>query len=91
MKARAPARTGNGGTDGDPVNLSTGQFVMDKTDLVVRDVIPMTLTRTYRTGDNGSRPFGIGGEPSVRDVLWSAHQYSYVKCRRRARLEHRSL
>jgi hypothetical protein len=70
---------GNGDTDGDPVDLSTGQFVMDKTDLVVRDVIPVTLTRTYRTGDNGSRPFGIGGQPSVRGLLWSAHQYSCVK------------
>ena len=66
----------NGDTDGDPVELATGQFVMDNTDLVVRDVIPLTLTRTYRTGDSGSRPFGIGATHPYAMFLWSANQYT---------------
>jgi RHS repeat-associated protein len=46
--------------DGEPVNLSTGLFVYNKTDLVESDVIPLTLQRTYRTNDSQSRSFGIG-------------------------------
>jgi hypothetical protein len=33
-------------TDGDPVDLSTGQFVYQKTDLVIADTFPIHLTRT---------------------------------------------
>jgi len=49
-----------GPDDGDPVNLSSGLFVYDKTDLALPDVIPLSLTRTYRPNDSWSRPFGIG-------------------------------
>ncbi len=50
-----------GGTaDGEPVNLSSGLFVYNKTDLVLSDVIPLSLTRTNRPNDSWSRPFGIG-------------------------------
>lgn len=66
---------GFGPLGSDPVDLSTGQFVMSKTDLVVRDVMPLTLTRTYRTGDSGSRPFGIGATHPYAMFLWSANQY----------------
>jgi RHS repeat-associated protein len=45
---------------GDPVNLSSGLFVYNKTDLVLSDVIPLNFTRTYRQNDSWSRPFGIG-------------------------------
>ena len=45
---------------GDPVQLSSGLFVYKKTDLVLPDVIPISLTRTYRPNDSWSRPFGIG-------------------------------
>jgi YD repeat-containing protein len=44
----------------DPVNLSSGLFVYNKTDLALPDVIPLSLTRTYRQNDSFSRPFGIG-------------------------------
>jgi Domain of unknown function (DUF6531) len=66
---------GNGPKDGDPVDLSTGQFVMEKADLVVQDVIPLTLVRTYRTGDSGSRAFGIGSMHPYAMFLWSATPY----------------
>lgn len=47
-------------SDGDPVDLATGLFVLNKTDLFLPDVIPVNLTRTYRPGDTVSRAFGIG-------------------------------
>ncbi len=51
---------GNNTTDGEPVDLATGLFVMTKTDLHLPDLLPIALTRTYRQGDTISRPFGIG-------------------------------
>src|SRR2546427_5031069 len=49
---------------GEPVDLSTGLFTMNKTDLFLSDVIPIQLTRTYRTRDTISRAFGIGASHS---------------------------
>jgi RHS repeat-associated protein len=51
---------GNDRKDGEPVDLASGLFVMTKTDLHLPDLVPITLTRTYRPGDTVSRPFGIG-------------------------------
>jgi RHS repeat-associated protein len=51
------------GNDGDPVNLTTGIFTFDTTDLIVPDVLPLALTRTYNSQDAdpmSARPFGIG-------------------------------
>ena len=45
---------------GDPVNLGTGLIVVEKTDLVLSDILPVSLTRTYRQNDTISQPFGIG-------------------------------
>jgi RHS repeat-associated protein len=48
---------------GDPVNLTTGIFTYEMTDLVVPDVMPLVLTRTYNSQDtatNNLRPFGVG-------------------------------
>jgi RHS repeat-associated protein len=47
-------------TKGDPVGPATGLFIHEKTDLVVSDVVPIRLTRTYRPQDTNNRPFGIG-------------------------------
>jgi RHS repeat-associated protein len=46
--------------DGEPVDLGTGLFVYEKTDLSLPDVIPIKLTRTYRPNDAASRAFGVG-------------------------------
>ncbi len=54
------ATDGEKQTGGDPVELSTGLFIMEKTDLATPDLIPLILTRTYRQNDAGSRTFGIG-------------------------------
>jgi len=56
----APAVGGNGPTAADPVDLSTGLFVYSSTDLVLPDFIPIKFTRTYRSMDTVSRPFGLG-------------------------------
>ena len=48
------------GDDGDPVDLGTGLFVMTHTDLTLPDVLPISVTRTYRPDDPYSRSFGIG-------------------------------
>ena len=48
------------GSGGDPVSLSTGLFDYTKTDLVISDVLPVSLTRTYRPADSTSRAFGVG-------------------------------
>ncbi len=45
---------------GDPVDLFTGLFLNYGTDLVVSDVVPITISRAYRPADNTSRAFGIG-------------------------------
>ena len=46
--------------DGDPVDLSTGQFLLETTDLFIRDVIPIHVRRSYRPQDTASRAFGLG-------------------------------
>jgi RHS repeat-associated protein len=56
---RAAAAAANS-QDGDPVELSTGQFIYTKTDLSLTDTIPVSVTRTYVTNDSRSRAFGIG-------------------------------
>jgi RHS repeat-associated protein len=69
-------------TGGDPVNLQTGLFVYTKTDLALNDVIPLSLTRTYRQGDYLSRAFGIGTNMNynifmVGDDLTMPEGYTY--------------
>jgi RHS repeat-associated protein len=44
--------------DGDPVDLATGFFTVEKTDLVVPDVIPIVLKRAHRPGDPNYRQLG---------------------------------
>jgi YD repeat-containing protein len=43
------------------VALDSGMFVLRQTDLFVPDVMPLSLTRTYRPWDYHSRAFGVGG------------------------------
>lgn len=46
--------------DGDPVDLNTGLFVYSKTDFIIPDIVPISLTRTYRQRDSLQRDFGTG-------------------------------
>ena len=45
---------------GDPVDCQSGLFLHHRTDVALRDVLPISLTRVYRPGDTAVRPFGIG-------------------------------
>ncbi|MDR3412318.1 MAG: kelch repeat-containing protein [Formivibrio sp.] len=72
----------NNPADAEPVDLQTGLFVYHKTDLVLNDVIPVILQRTYRQGDTVSRSFGIGTNMDydmfmVGDDIYTPQGYTY--------------
>jgi hypothetical protein len=58
LPATFPAPVLAGVRDGDPVDLATGLFTLEKTDLVVPDVIPIVLDRAHRPGDPSFRQLG---------------------------------
>jgi len=53
-----------GNKAGDPVDVSTGFFYVDKTDMVLPGRLPAVVTRTYRTNFTNPGPFGIGTSAS---------------------------
>ena len=53
---------------GDPVDVATGMFVMQKTDMVLPGRLPVTVTRTYRGMLTNQGPFGIGSSHTY-DVM----------------------
>ena len=55
-----PAGSSADSNGGDPVQLSTGQFIYTKTDLALPDTVPISLSRTYIANDSRARAFGIG-------------------------------
>ena len=66
---------GDNDRDGDPVDLSTGLFILERTDFFIPDIIPMVIRRTYRPGDTTSRAFGIGASHPYDMFLWSDNNY----------------
>jgi YD repeat-containing protein len=64
---------------GDPVDPTTGLFAYQHTDFTLPDVIPITVTRTYRQGDTTSRAFGLGTSISY-DIfpVGEDNTYSYM-------------
>jgi RHS repeat-associated protein len=61
---------------GDPVDLATGLFVYQHTDLAVSDsLMPIALTRTYRQNESTSYSFGIGTASAFDIHLWSDENY----------------
>ena len=67
--------TPGGSTVGDPIDPSTGVFLLHKTDLELADVMPLAVTRIYNSGDGFNRPFGTGMTHPYAMFLWSAEQY----------------
>jgi RHS repeat-associated protein len=63
---------------GEPVDLATGLWVENATDLSLSDVVPITMVRTYRQGDTNARTFGVGMTLNYDAFLWSANQYQEV-------------
>ena len=45
---------------GEPVDTATGFFYLTKTDLVLPGIVPLVITRTYRTNLTNTGPFGLG-------------------------------
>lgn len=67
------------GSDGEPVDLSTGLFVHRKTDLAVSGLIPIHVDRAYRPADTRTRAFGIGSSHSYEVFLiGNANPWSYI-------------
>nr|WP_312249989.1 RHS repeat-associated core domain-containing protein [Stenotrophomonas geniculata] len=52
--------TGSNATAGDPIDLRTGRFTYQETDISIADVMPLILGRNYRPSDSVKREFGIG-------------------------------
>ena len=68
---RAPAPVPNLGENraGDPVDLSTGQFVLNKTDIAMESARgTISIIRTYRSSTSNVGPFGVG----------TGHNYGYL-------------
>ncbi|AKQ68195.1 kelch domain protein [Myxococcus hansupus] len=57
-------------TGGDPVQLSSGQFLFREVDLSVADLIPLRVERTYRSLDLTRRQFGVGMTSDYERFLW---------------------
>jgi RHS repeat-associated protein len=66
------------GIDADPVDLGTGFFAYQKTDLLLPDTLPLDLTRTHLQGDTTNRSFGVGTTFSLDINLFSENQYQEV-------------
>jgi RHS repeat-associated protein len=54
-------------TGGDPVDLGTGIFTVEKTDLLLPARIPISIRRTYRSDDTRQGFFGIGWNLGIYD------------------------
>jgi RHS repeat-associated protein len=66
--------------DGDPVDLGTGLFVYEKTDMFLPDTIPLILRRTYRQDDSVSRAFGNGTTHNYDIFLMGdSNPYTYME------------
>ncbi len=62
------------------MDTGTGIFTHEHTDLSLADVIPLTLTHTYRAQDTGSRAFGIGVSDNYDITLYvdTGGSYTYA-------------
>jgi RHS repeat-associated protein len=56
-----PQISPTGDTGGDPVDLSSGVLTLQRTELTVPGILPVAITRSYRTQAAGIGPFGLGG------------------------------
>lgn len=52
--------SGDAAIAGDPIDLKTGEFTHAETDVVISDIVPITISRNYRPHDLKRREFGIG-------------------------------
>ncbi|SES47801.1 RHS repeat-associated core domain-containing protein [Actinokineospora terrae] len=64
----------NGARVGDPVDPSTGLMVDEVVDMVVDDIAPIEIKRTYQQGDTDIRAFGVGASFNYGVYPWSPGQ-----------------
>ena len=64
----------------DPVDLSTGIFMLSATDLMLGGRTPLAITRSYRSGDTNTGVFGLGTMMGYEEFLQltSATVLTYV-------------
>ena len=67
----------SGGCSPDPVDCSSGLFLVDHTDLAIEDIIPISVTRAYRQNDTGSYAFGTGWNLSYDYYLATGKNGNY--------------
>ncbi|RDD80981.1 Rhs family protein [Dyella tabacisoli] len=67
------AQKPNNCTKGEPIDLQTGILFHEWSDLSIRDLMPLTLTRTYTSADLNSHVFGIGGNANFGMHLYSTN------------------
>jgi RHS repeat-associated protein len=61
----------------DPVDVSTGLYTMDKTDLMLPDVIPIVLQRQHRSADTSVGLFGKG-QHDIYSMTLTSNPPSYT-------------
>ncbi|MFG1886013.1 RHS repeat-associated core domain-containing protein [Micromonospora sp. NPDC049102] len=66
---------GGGARGADPVDLGTGLFLDEHTDMTVDDVVPLAVRRTYQQSDTGRRSFGIGVNSDYDINLYSTNRF----------------
>jgi YD repeat-containing protein len=59
------------------VDLHTGRFILRQTDLFVRDVMPLSLTRTYVSWDYHRRAFGVASNHPY-DICPTGSRFPYT-------------
>jgi YD repeat-containing protein len=59
------------------VALDSGMFKLRQTDIFIPDVMPLSLTRTYRIWDDYSRAFGAGGSHPY-DICPTGTRFPYT-------------
>jgi RHS repeat-associated protein len=55
----------------DPVDCATGFFMHTETDMVIKDSIPISVTRTYQSNDPNVHAFGVG-----TNYFYAMHLYT---------------
>jgi RHS repeat-associated protein len=64
-----------GASAADPVDLGSGLFIYQKTDLTLPGILPVQLTRVYRPADANSYSFGTGTTSTYDMRLFSQNIY----------------
>jgi len=57
--------------DGDPVECSSGLFLHTRTDIAIKDILPISVTHTYRPNESTDFAFGRGTNHNYGVYLYS--------------------